>query len=104
MLGVEKALKWIQTKTARRDVVRKTLKQKEAPTGMQFSYQRRTQRNVKRMTTKEKSSNISILTADSLCSPVETNSTLQSNYTPIKIKKKNISFSIGLTVWIPKRQ
>lgn len=31
MLGVEKALKWIQTKTARRDVVRKTLKQKEAP-------------------------------------------------------------------------
>ena len=71
---------------------------------MQFSYQRRTQRNVKRMTTKEKSSNISILTADSLCSPVETNSTLQSNYTPIKIKKKNISFSIGLTVWIQKRQ
>lgn len=30
VLGVEKALKWIQSETARRDVVRKTLKQKEA--------------------------------------------------------------------------
>ena len=31
---------------------------------------------------------ICILTADSLCCTTETNTTLYSNYTPIKIKKK----------------
>ena len=93
--GVEKALTWIQTETARRDVARKTLKQKEARNRNAVSYQRRTRKNVKRMATKEKGRNLSIGTADSLCSPVETNATLQRNYTPINILKNRKTFHLA---------